>query len=101
MQVTLNEIEKVPSPEYLEQEAAAKKLLPLLPLSLIVGSFMLNQIIVLMITTPDYKSYIGVQQCHLGNYMVILLLVLCNLVYTTVAYRIGKRKELFWDSLNF
>lgn len=101
MQVALDESEQVASPEYLKQEAAAKKLLPILPLTLIVGSFVLNQIIVLMITTPDYQSYIGVQQCHLGNYMVVLLLIICNLVYTAVAYRIGKRKELFWDSLNF
>lgn len=47
-----------------------------------------------MLPTSNYNSYIGISTCSLGDYLILALLIMVNVVWSTFVYFIGSKREL-------
>lgn len=45
-------------------------------------------------STATYNSYVGLKDCTVGNYLIILLLIVANVIYTYFVWNYGRRREL-------
>ncbi|KAM3146178.1 hypothetical protein pb186bvf_001835 [Paramecium bursaria] len=83
----------------LEDELNSK--FPIIPITLILFSFTLNQVIIQMRATPRSESIIGLKACTWQNDMMILVLIFANIIYTTIVWFYGRKKELQMDQYKF
>lgn len=54
-----------------------------------------------MRSTKNYQSYIGLNICTTPSNLVFALLIVINIIWSSLVYFFGRRREILMDKVNF
>ena len=64
-------------------------------------SFLMNKLLMSLISTSKTTSLIGLKSCSWENYLMMVCFIAFNALFTTMVWFYGRNRELEMDAYNF